>query len=306
MAVAPAIRRGAPDAHAIAEGALFADLTILVVLLGLYVPYAGPAMAAISPVPLLLLALRRGWRVCTEATIVACLLVAFLAGPFSALPVLTIAFRSAALAIGLRKGWQAGRTVLAGTTFLWIVVWIGVTCAALAFPSWRSATEQGIADTFRAGASLVGFVFVFLHQGNVWHQSVAPAFGDFISWFLAHWLLLLPVVAWPVLLIAVGAEYIIAEVVLPRFGVTPPPLSLFGFQATVQPAAAASARQPGLRARVLARLEAELAVRQEQLRQRREHQRAGSKHAAMEPVRSSDRAAQPVHVVHPPDGSSGD
>src|SRR5947209_15233489 len=82
VAVLAQARREAPNAHAIAEGALFADLTVLIVLVGLYVPYASAAMAAISPVPLLLLTIRRGWRVSTEATIVACLLVGFLAGPF--------------------------------------------------------------------------------------------------------------------------------------------------------------------------------------------------------------------------------
>ena len=40
---------------------------VLIVLISLYVPYAGPAMATISPVPFLLLLVRRGWRVAIES-----------------------------------------------------------------------------------------------------------------------------------------------------------------------------------------------------------------------------------------------
>lgn len=299
VAAAPALTRRAPDAHSIAEGALFADLTILIVLIGLYVPYAGPAMAAISPLPLLLLALRRGWRVTTEATIVSCLLVAFLAGPFSALPVLTIAFRSTALGIGMRKRWKAGRTVLAGTAFLWAIVCVGVTATALLMPSWRTATEQGISLTYRQITGLFGTLLRLLGQGHVWTQ-VHPHLTDFLAWFIAHWLLLLPLVSIPVLIVAVAAEYVIAEVVLPRFGFAPAPLRLFGMQATPE----AGQPKQGVRRRVRERLEAQLVLRQEQLRERRELQRARGKRVAMEPVPS--RTEPPVTAAHahrPPDGS---
>jgi len=304
VALASAARRSTPDAHGIAEGALFADLTILIVLVGLYVPYAGPAMAAISPVPLLLLAIRRGWRVTTEAVLVACLLVGFLTGPFSALPVLTVAFRAVALGIGLRKGWQARRTVLVGTTFLWAVVWLGVTAAALLFPSWRTSTEQGLRLTYQEVAELLGLGFALLHQQQLW-QPLHASLNDLSSWVLAHWLELLPLVAWPVLLVAVGAEYIIAEVVLPRFGVTPAPLSIFGLQATPRPAAP---RRTGLRARVRARLDAELLVRQEQLRERRAARRPrGKPVAALETVSSrSEGTALGQRRSGAQEGTSGD
>ncbi len=200
-------------------------MTVMVVIIGLYIPYAGPAMAAISPIPLLLVVLRQGWRVAVQAFIATCLLVSFLTGPFTAFAVLTIALRSFALGIGLRRGWSAGKTVLAGTTFLWGVVWAAVTAAALVLPSWRAATEQGLSLTYRQLTGLLGVLLRLFGQNRLWHQ-LSPLLNDFLGWFLAHWLLLLPLFAWPILLIAVGAEYIIIEVVLPRFGVTPPPLRL--------------------------------------------------------------------------------
>ena len=125
----------APDARAIAEGALLADLAVMTVLIAFYIPYAGAALATVSPIPLLLLILRRGWRVGVESAVVACLLVSFLTGPFSASTVVIFSLRAAALAIGLRRGWRVGRTIWVGTTFLWLVVCAGVTAAALAIPA---------------------------------------------------------------------------------------------------------------------------------------------------------------------------
>lgn len=225
LTVQQATRRSAPGARAIAEGALLADLTVMVVLIGLYLPYAGPAMAAISPLPLLLLVLRQGWRVAIQAFFATCLLVTFLTGPFTTFAVLTIALRAFALGIGLRKGWPAGKTIFAGALFLWAIVWAGVTGAALLFPSWRAATEQGIAFTYKQITGIAGIVLRLFGQKDLWHR-LSPHLSDFLAWFLAHWLLLLPLAVWPLLVVAVGAEYIIVELLLPRFGFTPPPLHL--------------------------------------------------------------------------------
>jgi hypothetical protein len=262
VAIQTASKRKAPSARAIAEGALLGDLTVLIVLIGLYVPYAGPAMVAISPIPLLLLILRQGWRVMVEAFVAACLIVSFLTGPFSCVSVITIAARAAALGIGLRFGWPVRKTILAGTAFLWLIAWVGITLAALALPGWRAATEQGMALTFH---QLVGFVGVFARLaglGGSWKQ-LEPALNDFLAWFLAHWLLLLPLVIIPVLLVAVCAEYVIVEVILPRFGFTPPP---FRFPWAQGGSGGGPSGGRGLRMRLQHTLELKLAARDAQRR----------------------------------------
>jgi len=248
-----------PGARAIAEGALLADLTVLVVLMGLYIPYAGPALAALSPIPLLLLALRRGWRVTVEATVAACLLVSFLTGPFSAVAVVVVAMRSAALGIGLRRRWRVRYTVLAGSGFLWVAACAGVALLALVVPSWRSATEQGIRLTLRELSGLAGIVLRIVGRER-WWQDLAPTRDGFITWFVAHWLLLLPVVVWPLMLITVSAEYVIAEVVLPRFGVTIPAFRFSHALGGVRPVGARERLRLRLEVR-LAGLQAERAAR---------------------------------------------
>lgn len=256
MASATSARNRAPDARAIAEGALLGDLAVLIVLISLYVPYAGPAMATVSPVPFLLLLVRRGWRVAIESAVVAALLVAFLTGPFSALAVGTLFLRGVSLGIGLRRGWRVSRTILAGTAFLWIFIVIGVTAWAVAIPSWRSATEHGLSLTLHQGADLFGAIVSLIGFGG-WWQGVAPRINDGIAWFLRHWLYVLPLVAAPVLLVAETAEYIILEVIMPRFGVQPPPLRLPGLRSKPR---TAKARSSGARAPLVRKLEQRLAA----------------------------------------------
>jgi hypothetical protein len=153
------------------------------------------------------------------------MLVTFLTGPFSALTIVIFSLRAAALAIGLRRGWRVGRTLLVGTTFIWLIACLGITLVALALPAWRSATEQGLALTLRQLAGLLHLLLGLLGQGQLW-QQVQPRVDAFISWFVAHWLLMLPLIAWPLLYAAMVAEYVIAEAILPRFGFTPPPFRL--------------------------------------------------------------------------------
>ncbi|MHB8574880.1 MAG: DUF2232 domain-containing protein [Dehalococcoidia bacterium] len=289
LTVHHAATRSAPSARAIAEGALLADLTVLVVLIGLYVPYAGPALAAVSPIPLLLLVLRQGWRVSIESIVAACLLVTFLTGPFSSFAVLTIALRACALGIGLRHGWPVRKTILAGTAFLWAIVWVAVTLIAIAFPAWRAATEQGMILTYHQLTGLSGLLLKGIGFGWLW-ADLRPAVNDFLPWFIKHWLLLLPAIILPLLLVAVSAEYVIVEVILPRFGVHPPPLRFFW-------AGSAGGGQPprggaGTRVPLQLALEARLA-------ERRAQTRAGSgRHMA--------RSALAVLAVDARSGSSAD
>lgn len=227
---------------------------MLIVLISLYVPYAGPAMATISPVPFLLLLVRRGWRVAIESAAVASLLVAFLTGPFSAFAVGTLFLRGASLGIGLRRGWRVSRTIFTGAAFLWVFLCIGVIAWALLIPSWRTATEHGISLTLHQIANLGGALLGLAGLG-AWWQQIHPRVNDGIAWFIRYWLYLLPVVAWPVLLVAETAEYIILEVIMPRFGVQPPPLR---FPWAHGSARGERQRPAGVRGRALAGLERRL------------------------------------------------
>lgn len=213
-------------------------------------------MATISPVPFLLLLVRRGWRVAIESAAVAALLVAFLTGPFSAFAVGTLFLRGVSLGIGLRRGWRVSGTILAGTAFLWVFLVVGVVTWSLAIPSWRSATEHGISLTLHQGAGLAGTIVSLAGFGAWWH-GVAPRIDDAIAWFLRYWLYLLPLVAWPVLLVAETAEYVILEVIMPRFGVHPPPLRLPGRRSQTN---ATKDSPNGARARLVRRLERRLAA----------------------------------------------
>ena len=222
-------RRGTENtagARAIAEGALFADLTVIIILLGLYVPYAGPVLATISPLPLLLLVLRQGWRIALQSSAVAVLLVGFLTGPLSAIAVGVIAVRAASLGIGMRRDWRPAGTVFVGTLFFWACFYSATLAVALVIPSWRTATEEGFKLTYNQGSAVLGGLLGILGFGHAWQQTLHPDLNRWFDYFIHHWMLLLPAVAFPVLLIGVTAEYVIAEAILPPFGFKPRPLRL--------------------------------------------------------------------------------
>ena len=213
-------------ARAIAEGALFADLTVLIVLLALYVPYTGPVLAAISSMPLLLLILRQGWRIGAQATCVALLLVGFLTGPLSATAVGVVAARAAGLGFGMRRRWNAWLAVVAGATIFWAFFYGFSTGGALIVPSWRAATEQGLRLTYDQGSGLLGGIASAIGAGSLWQHQAHPWLDHAFAFFIRNWLWLLPLLGWPVICLAIAAEYVIAEAVLPPFGYRPRPLRL--------------------------------------------------------------------------------
>jgi hypothetical protein len=222
-------RRGTENtagARAIAEGALFADLTVIIILLGLYVPYAGPVLATISPLPLLLLVLRQGWRISLQASAVAVLLVGFLTGPLSAIAVGVIAVRATSLGIGMRRNWRPAGTIFVGTLFFWACFYTATLGVALLIPSWRAATEEGFKLTYNQGSAVLGGLLGLVGFGATWQHTWHPELSRWFDFFIDHWMLLLPAVAFPVLVIGVMAEYVIAEAILPPFGFKPRPLRL--------------------------------------------------------------------------------
>jgi hypothetical protein len=216
----------AVSARAIAEGALFADLTVLIVLLALYIPYAGPVLATISSMPLLLLILRQGWRIGLQAMIVALVLVGFLTGPLSATAVGVVAARAAGLGFGMRRRWNAWLAVVAGATIFWAFFYGFSIGGALIVPSWRAATEQGLRLTYDQGSHLLGSLAGAIGASNLWQHQAHPWLDRAFAFFIRNWLWLLPLLGWPVICLVIAAEYVIAEAVLPPFGYRPRPLRL--------------------------------------------------------------------------------
>lgn len=216
----------AVSARAIAEGALFADLTVLIVLLALYIPYTGPVLATISSMPLLLLILRQGWRIGLQATVVALVLVGFLTGPLSAMTVGVVAARAVGLGCGMRRRWNAWLAVVVGATIFWLVFYGFSIGGALIVPSWRAATEQGLRLTYNQGSHLLGSLAGAIGASNLWQHQAHPWLDQAFAFFIRNWLWLLPLLGWPVICLVIAAEYVIAEAVLPPFGYRPRPLRL--------------------------------------------------------------------------------
>lgn len=114
-----------PPTRGITEGAILAGLTVITAAAGLVAPFVG---VLVAPLPIMVLVIRWGIRNAVLATVVATLLLLQLFGPLNALSAAAgFAPLGLALGWGVRQGWTASLTVLAGAT-----AFLAATLAALA------------------------------------------------------------------------------------------------------------------------------------------------------------------------------
>lgn len=97
------------------EGAVLAALVALLAAASRYVPLVGAAAAFLAPLPLTVLVLRQGLRIASIAGLASALVAMAIAGPLVGLGILiSVAPTGLVLGLGVRGGWPAARTVLAG------------------------------------------------------------------------------------------------------------------------------------------------------------------------------------------------
>lgn len=93
--------------HSLTEGGVLAAVTVVMALVGVYVPILGMIAILLWPLPVIVLIVRHGLRWGVMAVVVASLLTAAIVEPSTALR-LAIAFGPVGLALGLgyRRGWS--------------------------------------------------------------------------------------------------------------------------------------------------------------------------------------------------------
>lgn len=110
------------------ESGLLAAVTVVMALIGVYVPFFGTAAVLMWPLPILVLIVRHGLQWGVMAAVVAGVLTAALVEPMASLR-LALAFAPGGIALGLgfRRGWPPVRTLTVG-----IVCSMAAKLAALA------------------------------------------------------------------------------------------------------------------------------------------------------------------------------
>ena len=101
--------------NSMTESGLLAAVTVIMALIGVYVPLLGVAAVLLWPLPMIVLIVRHGLRWGIMAAVVAALLTAILVEPMIAIRLL-VAFAPGGIALGLgyRKKWSGTNVFLAG------------------------------------------------------------------------------------------------------------------------------------------------------------------------------------------------
>lgn len=201
--------------NALAEGALMTALTVVLILIGFFVPPLQIIINVIWTVPIIVLVVRRDLRIGLMATVNAGLVVTVFTGPVRAV-ILFVQFAALGLAYGylFKKKVQPGRIVFVGTGVSLVSLLAGLFLSAKflnipiggLFGELDGAVQYTI-DFYRRTGMLESLV----NQGITREQLEATLSGiiDFLK-------LLLPGILISASIIAAFINYLVAEKILKR------------------------------------------------------------------------------------------
>jgi uncharacterized protein YybS (DUF2232 family) len=180
----------------IAEGALLADIAVLLQLVGTYLPIFDVLVRFLIPIVIAVLVLRRGFSVGLMGCCVASFIVAVLSGLALLIPMLLALGAGMFLGVCMRRrlghlpllllGVTGGALTVCGLTVLFSLL-SGVPLASI-------ARELGRA--YQAGFALADFVTVQLGYDQWWRQTAYPALEPLARASLTYWWALFPAGVW--------------------------------------------------------------------------------------------------------------
>ncbi len=207
------------DALSLAEGALLADVAVLVDLVRVYLPVVGVVFAPLLPTPFALLVLRRGVRPTLLAVAVAVLLMTLMVGPHYGWRIGVSGLAGLALGYAMKKQLRPALVVAVGIvcTTLLVSAFVFVSLWALAVPVKDLVAE--LQNLFHTANGVAAFVAGHLGLGSFWQQIAPPLLA------LENWL----AVYWPLMVLALLFCWSVASVVL-HYAITNGFMRVFGFQ----------------------------------------------------------------------------
>jgi hypothetical protein len=206
------------DVLALAEGALLADVAVLVDLVRVYVPFIGVVLAPLLPTPFALLVLRRGVRPALLAVGVATALMSLMVGPHYGWRIGVSGLVGLALGYVMRARWRPALivalgilgTTLASSAFFFVSLW------ALAVPVKDLIAE--LRNLFHTANDAAAFVAAHLGLARFW-QQVAPPLLALEGWLVGYW---------PLMVVVLLFCWAVAEVVV-HYAITNWFMRVFGY-----------------------------------------------------------------------------
>jgi hypothetical protein len=191
----------------IAEGALLADIAVLLQLAAMYLPVIDLLTRFVIPIVLSVLVLRRGLAVGIMSCCVGCFLIAMLSGLSFLIPMLLICVAGLFLGATMRWRWRHLPLLLLGTTGAALAVsGLSILLSLLAGLPLSIIVRQ-LDLAYQASFALVDLVAAGLGFGAWWQQSAYPALAPIAQLTLEYWWLLYPAVLWIFLLPIVVLMY---------------------------------------------------------------------------------------------------
>lgn len=180
----------------IAEGALLADIAVLLQLAAMYLPVLDLLTRFVIPIVLAVLVLRRGLPVGIMSTCVGCFLIAMLSGLSFLIPMLLTCMAGLFLGVTMRRRWRPLPLLLLGTTGGALAV-CGVTVLfSLVAGVPLSLIARQLDLAYQASFAMADLVASGLGFGAWWRQTAYPALAPLAQTTLEYWWLLYPATLW--------------------------------------------------------------------------------------------------------------
>lgn len=186
----PTTKRAVPSTSpsVIAEAAVLADLSVLLLLTGVFIPAFAVAAPLVATVPMAVLYSRRGGRAVGLAATIG-LVVALLVGGLTTVSMVTAALYGIASAIAIRRNWGQIRAVLVGL----VVCWLPLSAATVASFAVLTESRELTLDATRNQARGIVNGLERLLPTAVGFDSTVPRLFDFIDWCVEYWYIGIPI-----------------------------------------------------------------------------------------------------------------
>lgn len=206
--------------RSLVEGALLAGVTVVLALLGFYVPFLGLIIVFLWPVPIALIHMRHGLRTSVLTVVVAGLVLMTFVGPVQAL-VMALSFGLVGLAFGMsfQKGYPAGKTVILGAIALLLSFAVSLGISVLFFGFNLGQLEAQFREAFE------GATEVYRRLGMS-AENIAQA-KQFWDTVLATFRIIFPAAFVAAGLFNAFLNFEVSRLVLRRLGYTIAPLPPF-------------------------------------------------------------------------------
>jgi hypothetical protein len=180
----------------IAEGALLADITVLLQLAAIYLPVIDILTRFVIPIVLAVLVLRRGLAVGIMSLCVGCFLIGMLSGLSFLIPMFLTCAAGLFLGITMRQRWPHLPLILLGATGGALTV-CGLTIVfSLISGVPLSLIAHQLDLAYQTGFALADMGTTWLGYGAWWQQTAYPALMPLAQKTLEYWWLLYPAALW--------------------------------------------------------------------------------------------------------------